>query len=293
MPPNQSLVHGLQIVFLFDPANPYLRVSEISKRLKYSQSKTYRLVKTLVEWGLLQEVAEKGRYSLGLGAFRLSLLAQRHFSLPEIARPHMKELSLVTKETVILTAVQGRQGVCVEVIESREPIRYSFFQPGAILPLPYGASSKVLMAHLPEGDLRQVLAGIKGLEKPLQWKKLLEQLQEVREKQCALSHQEVNREARGVAAPILDGTGQLAAILSVAGPVYRIDEKKFAHLGSLTVRYAQRIAVEWEALRRGTPGGGMKEPAAAGMDRREGLSRGGHGGFLLENGTGGRKNELA
>jgi DNA-binding IclR family transcriptional regulator len=104
----------------------------------------------LLKYNLLQENPGTAQYALGLNAFKIGVLAQQHFNLSMIARPMMKELSLITKETVLLTAVNGTKGVVLERVESQEPIRFSLFQPGAILPLHGGASSKVLMAYLPE-----------------------------------------------------------------------------------------------------------------------------------------------
>ena len=52
---NQSLAHGLEILLLYDTSHVVFTVSEISKKLGYSQSKDYRLVRTLIKYGLLQE----------------------------------------------------------------------------------------------------------------------------------------------------------------------------------------------------------------------------------------------
>ena len=149
---NQSLAQGLDILFLYDTDVPLLTASEISRRLEYTQSKTYRLIRTLIEYGLLQQNLGTSQYRLGLNAMRLGLLAQRNISIPEISRPFMKELSLITRETVLLTTINGTKGIVLERVESEEPVRYSLFQPGATIPLHAGASSKVLMAFLPEKD---------------------------------------------------------------------------------------------------------------------------------------------
>ena len=142
---NQSLAHGLEILFLYDTTTPLLSVAEISKKLKYSQSKAYRLVRTLTRYGLLQEDNGTARYSLGLNALRLGLLAQKQFNITEIASPFMRELSHLTKETVLLTAVNGTKGIVLERVESEEPIRYSLFKPGTSIPIHCGASRKILV----------------------------------------------------------------------------------------------------------------------------------------------------
>jgi IclR family KDG regulon transcriptional repressor len=243
---NQSLAHGLDILLLYDTSTPLFTVAEISKRLGYSQSKTYRLIRTLVKYNLLQENHGTARYALGLNALRIGLLAQQNFNLSAIARPFMKKLSLLTKETVLLTTVNGTKGIVLGRVESEEPIRYSLFQPGASIPLHAGASSKILMAYLPEEEWDRVIAK-EGLKRYTSntithVDKLKARLREIKKKGYAVSDQEVDRDVRAVAAPILNGLGELVAGISVAGPAYRINKKKISSYGNLAVKYAQKIS---------------------------------------------------
>jgi len=243
---NQSLSHGLEILLLFDSTRPVFTVMEIVDRLGFSQSKTYRLVRTLVHHGLLETQNGSGRYSLGMNALRLGLLAQQKFKISVIALPFMKELSRLTKETVLLTTARGNKAICLERVESEEPIRYSLFIPGASLPLHAGASSKVLLAFLPETDWDAVLG--KGelqrfTPQTITDRAVLKaQLRVIRDQGYAFSDQEVDREVRAVAAPILNSRGELIAGLTVAGPAYRIHKKTVQSLGHLVRRYAAGIA---------------------------------------------------
>ncbi len=263
---NQSLAHGLEILFLYDTSTSLLTVSEISKLLKYSQSKTYRMVRTLVKYALLQEDDGTARYSLGLNALRLGLLAEQQFNIAVIAHPFMRELSRITKETVILTAVNGTKGIVLERVESEEPIRYSLFQPGAIISLHAGASSKILMAYLPEEDWNRIIAKeeLKRYTPTTitEVDKLKAHLRDIRRKGYAFSDQEVDREVRGVAAPILNSTGELVAGLSVVGPAYRISKKKTSSCGKLVIQYAQKISssLGYTVNREGLTRGGKFNP---------------------------------
>ena len=242
----QSLAHGLAILLLYDSTTHSFTVAEISNRLGYSLSKAYRLVRTLVRHGFLQQSPGKAQYSPGLSALKLGLVAQQNLNLAVIARPLMKELSLLSKETVLLTAVNGTRGICIERVESEEPIRYSLFQPGASLPLHSGASSKILMAYLPEEEWDRIIK-TEGLKRYTDHtitkaEKLKVHLREIRKKGYAWSDQEVDRDVRAVAAPIFNGAGELVAGLSVTGPVYRITKKRLDSLGKLVVKYAQQIS---------------------------------------------------
>jgi len=199
-----------------------------------------------VKYGLLQENNGTAQYTLGLSVLKLGLLAQRNLNLAVLARSIMKELSLKTGETVLLTVVHGTKGMVLERVESEEPIRYSLFQPGAAIPLHAGASSKILMAYLGEEDWERIIAR-EGLRRYTastitQVRKLKAHLRDIRKKGYAVSDQEVDRDVRAVAAPILNGAGELVAGLSVAGPAYRINLQKVDRMRSLVVKGAMKIS---------------------------------------------------
>ena len=260
---NQSLSNGLQVLLLFDVSAPLLTVAEISKRLKYSQSKTYRMVRALIQHGFLEEVDDSAKYSLGLNALRLGFLAQQRFNISVIARPFMKKLSALTKETVFLTTLNGSRGICLERVESDDPIRWTAFQPGQEIPLHCGAPSKLLMASLGEVDWDRVIAK-EGLRRYTpntitNINKLKAQLREIREKECVFSDQELYRGVRAVASPILDGLGEVVAALSIAGPVYRINKRKLHFLGKLVVQYAEKISNQLGYKFKTDKGGGSKK----------------------------------
>jgi DNA-binding IclR family transcriptional regulator len=243
---NQSLAHGLDILLLYEASTPFFTVSEISKRLGYSQSKTYRLVRTLTQYDLLREENGTAQYALGLNALKLGLLARGQLNLSNLARPYMRELSIRTKETVLLTAVNGTRGVVLERVESEEPVRFSVFQPGATLPLHCGASSKILMAYLSEAEWDHIIAK-EGLKRYTPYTitdpdRLKARLREVRKRGVAFSDQEVDRDVRAVAAPILDPGGELIAGLSIAGPLYRINKRRAGELSKLVMGYAKKIS---------------------------------------------------
>jgi DNA-binding IclR family transcriptional regulator len=162
----------------------------------------------------------------------------------------MKELSHLTKETVLFTAVDGTKGIVLDRVESEEPIRYSLFQPGASVPLHCGASSKILMAYLPEEewDLIIVKEGLKRYTPNTitNVNQLKAHLREIRKRGYAFSDQEVDKDVRAIAAPILNELGGLVGGLSVVGPAYRINKKKIGFFGKLVIQYAQKISKQLE-----------------------------------------------
>jgi DNA-binding IclR family transcriptional regulator len=59
---NQSLAHGLEILFLFESTRPVLTVPEIVEHLRSSQSKAYRLIRALMHYGLLERRKGSGKF---------------------------------------------------------------------------------------------------------------------------------------------------------------------------------------------------------------------------------------
>jgi DNA-binding IclR family transcriptional regulator len=182
-----------------------------------------------------------------LNALRIGLLAQKQFNITAIARPYMNQLSKITKETVLLAGVNGTKGIVLDRVESEEPIRYSLFQPGATIPLHAGASSKILMAYLPEEEWDRIIR-IEGLKQYTpntitKADKLKVHLREIRKKGYAFSDQEADRDVRAVGAPIFSAAGELVASLSVAGPAYRMNKKKMMRsCAKLVMEVAEKIS---------------------------------------------------
>jgi DNA-binding IclR family transcriptional regulator len=244
---NQSLAHGLEVLLAFDRSNLSLSVFDLSKRLKFSQSKTYRLVRTLIQYNLIQETpGGAAHYALGLNALRLGLIAQKVINLGAIARPFMSELSKHTRETVLLTTVNGTKGLCQEIVECVEPVRSSTYQPGESIPLHCGASGKILMAYLsePEWDRIIEIEGLKPFTRNTITDKdrLKQHLKEIREAGFAFSDREVHEDVIAIGAPILDVAGRLMSGLSVVIPSYRANKRKITTFSRLTVEYAGKIS---------------------------------------------------
>jgi IclR family transcriptional regulator, KDG regulon repressor len=244
----QSFAHGLDILMLYDVSTPCLTVSEISERLKFSQSKTYRLLRTLVRYGFLQEQEKSSKYCLGLSVLRLGILAQQRFNISFVARPFMEELRALTKETIFLIALSGTRGLCVERIESEEPVRFSS-PPGDEIPLYCTAAGKVLMSHLPEEDWDRII-GTEGLKRYTSNtitspEELKVQLKDIRSEGYAVADREYYEEERASAAPISNGSGEVVAAISISGPFYRISKSKLrGEYRRLAILYAAKISAQ-------------------------------------------------
>jgi IclR family KDG regulon transcriptional repressor len=243
MPPEISAVRTVnrisEILNCFNADQPVLNLTAISDRLGLARSTTHRLLTALEHQGFLARTPTGQGYHLGYQLLRWGALAQTTLDLRNEALPILRELSTGTGETAILSVRDGSVGICMEKVDSTQPVRLAM-HAGQHLYLHAGASAKVLLAFLPEEDIRHILSQIDLL--PLEHNTLtdpdllLRELKEIRMRGFATSFEETDSGAMGVAAPVYDHTGQVVAGIGIAAPLARVSP---AHVPGLSERVLQ------------------------------------------------------
>ena len=137
--------------------------------------------------------------------------------LREAALPFLEDLYEVTHENVQLGVREGHEVVYIERIAGRRAVGV-LTRVGGRFPLHASGIGVVLLAHAPDAVQRQVLDG------PLQRftdytitdpERLRRMLSQIRRDGVAVSDRQVTDDAVSVAAPIVDGAGEVIAALSI------------------------------------------------------------------------------
>lgn len=221
---NSTADRTVDLLFLFDEQHPARSAVEVSQLLGMPRSTTYRYLQTLRSYGLVEEDEGRG-FRLGARILHLARIARMGLGLSEVALPAMREIAKQTGEAVLLTRRSGSSVVCVERIDSTQPVRLSW-ERGHVLPAHAGASAKVLLAFSTPEDIEEVLATARlkrfTANTVTDPKVLRKQLQDIRSAGYAVTDGEVDDGVRGIAAPIFATDGRIVAGLSVAGPAYRL-----------------------------------------------------------------------
>ncbi len=157
----------------------------------------------------------------------------------------MEELASATGEMPLLTVYQNQEVVCIEKIETSHSVRLAL-NVGTRHPPHAGASSKILMAFLPEGEIQAIIRG-KGLPKICtntitDPDRLMAELARIRDQGYAESIEETDPGAWGVATPIYDRDGDVVAAIGIAGPILRFSQDLSRQYVSLCCQAAQRIS---------------------------------------------------
>ena len=193
-----------------------LRLMELAERTGIDKSTALRLLAFLEERMLIRREPETRRYVVGPGLLSLSAVALRSSNLPEYAAPHLAALRDETGETVSFHLRVGRQRVCVGGAESRHDVR-RVLALGEQVPLCLGPSGWVMLAFLPEAEIRDCLEheACRGVEH------VEERLAEIREHGCIST---IGARTAGIGAlafPIFGTGGTAIAAMTLAGPADR------------------------------------------------------------------------
>ena len=225
----------VRVLDCFTPERSTWSLAELSTQLDLPKSTLHRFLVGLESHGILRRDAGDKKWRLGHRLFIWGSLAAESTGLRQIARPIMHELVGATGETAILTVYHNHASDLHGQGRNQPPVRLSL-EVGARRACHAGASSKVLMAYLPEEEIEAIIRD-KGLPKLCtntitDPEKLKAELARIRECGYATSLEETDLGAWGVAAPIRDWKGQVAGAIGVAGPTLRYGEDKVRqHVG--------------------------------------------------------------
>lgn len=244
--PLATVDRALKLLLCFDSERVEWTVTELSTKLGYSKSMVHRLLRTFMQHDFIAQDPETSRYRLGMSVLRLSDGVGGPDDLRLTARAAMRELAAVTKQTCVLTIVDGMQAVSIHKIDSPERIKVTL-RVGYRSPLYAGASAKVLLAFLPESEQEAVIEG--GLtamtDNTVQDANVLrKQLQQIREQGYCITNSELDSGLAGIAAPIYNHTGQVVAGVSIVGLAQGFNSTTDAQLIEQTKAAAARISAK-------------------------------------------------
>jgi DNA-binding IclR family transcriptional regulator len=206
-----------------------------------------RLLRTLVEQGLIIEGADEASYIFGPRALRLSNLIQSNLPLERIARPVMQALVAEFDETVTINAYLRSEGmsICVAVEECEKPMQY-MLEPGELKQLHSGASGKTILAFLPDDTVERIIQhrGLNAVTTKTITSRatLARDLKRVRLDGVAVSHGERINGAVGIGAPVFGGSGQVLASLTMTIPEMRCSQVLIAAARRAVRRQAETLS---------------------------------------------------
>jgi DNA-binding IclR family transcriptional regulator len=225
----RSPLRTVQVLHELAAAGGAVSLASLSNRLQLPKTSLFRLLRSLEHGGYV--VSVNGVHQVGPEALKLGAAIVRNREFPNCARPAMEALSSRTGETIILGTMNANNQdvVYTEVIEASHPLRFSI-KVGTASPLYSSASGLTLLAFMRKDALHRYLANIefvKLAQKTISSQHaLLGRLKEIRKAGYTISESGMFDGVFSIAAPVVDGSEQVIAGVSISTPTARGLEQK-------------------------------------------------------------------
>ena len=218
-------------------------VSDIAADLGVHKSTAFRLVAALEHRGVVEQVAERGKYRLGVGILRLAAATTARLDVVQEARGVARQLATTTRETVNLAVLSEGSALYIDQVAGPSSLQ-SHNWVGQHIPLHATSNGKALLLGVPDGELGQVvkkmpsytertITTLAGLRKDLAG---------VRDRGYAVAVDELELGLTALAAPIRNAAGDVIASISVSGPTFRLGNGRAETVAPLVVDAADEVS---------------------------------------------------
>ena len=230
---------------LSDCAEGGERVTQLAQQVGLSQPTTHRLLRSLMDEGMVEQDQRSKRYRLSIEFFALAAKAGNTGNLRDVVRPSLLRLSASLGDSLFLLARSGFDAICLDRSEGPYPIRTFTGDIGGRVALGVGQGSLAILAYLPEEERETVIRYNLPRLKDFQLYDevfLRSEVENVRRLGYAARNTGAIPGMAGLAVPIFDREGRSVAALSVATISDRLGPDRLLTVVELLKREAALIS---------------------------------------------------
>jgi DNA-binding IclR family transcriptional regulator len=231
----------LAVLRLFGEQASAWSAPEISAALGVPTSTIYRTLRDLVAAGFL-EAAQDGAYRLGPAFIEYDRLLRITDPLVAAGSGALRDVVRQTGTpcVALLSRLYNGQVMCVADEAARDtPFRPSY-ERGRPMPLTQGATSKIVLAHLPARQLSKLI-GPPRKEAASGADALRRELADIRRRGYCATASEIDPGLAGIAAPVIVREAGVTASLSLVADDSRLDDAQRRRLILLVVSAASLL----------------------------------------------------
>lgn len=248
----QSLERGLTVIRAFSAERPSMTLSEVARATDLTRAAARRFLLTLADLGY---VRTDGRmFCLTPRVLELGYAYVASAGLPDVAQPHLEDLSQRVRESASVSVMEGDDVLYVARVATSRIMAVAI-TVGTRFPAAATSMGRVLLAGLGEAALTGYLDRV---ELPSLTRftitdtaRLRSEILKVREQGYAIVDQELEEGLRSLAAPIRDTDGKVIAAANVSAHANRssIDDVRRDLLPAL-LETTSRIEADLAAVTR-------------------------------------------
>jgi DNA-binding IclR family transcriptional regulator len=224
-----------------------INLADLSKALGLHTSTAFHLVRTLVDIRAVRQDRVTKRYQLGRTIFAIAANSLTEIQLVSAARPLLEKLSETTGESSHLALPWGSNVVIALRLAGTGSVQL-VDRTGGLRPSHCTSIGKIMLAEMSPHQFENFLSTeelkpwtVKTITDP---ERLRQEIAEVRARGIAYDDAEFDDEARCVAAPVRDFSGQVIAALGISGPIWRMSLPRLQEIARLVSETAAELSSE-------------------------------------------------
>jgi DNA-binding IclR family transcriptional regulator len=200
----------MDVLHLFGVEHDAWTIQSMASALAVPQSTVYRTVRDLIRAGLL-EPAREAHYRLGAAFVEFDRKIRLTDPLIQIGQPVLRDIVAQAHVPCVglLSRLYDRTVMCVSDARNDNSHFRSSYERGRPMPLTLGATSTVILAHLPPRRLAKLL------DEQVTAKEFQERLRDIRKRGYAVTRGEIDPGLVGIAAPVIGKNVGLTASLTL------------------------------------------------------------------------------
>jgi IclR family KDG regulon transcriptional repressor len=221
-----------------------ISLSELSSRLEESVSVVFRVVRTLLNLGYLNQDPITKRYSLGLRVWELGEKASARHDIRDTVQPALNKLTRATGETASFALAQDREYSYIATADGSQPLR-AYVERGSRLSLASPtASARAILAFSPDSLVSAVLANKLKRHTPatvVDPVRIRGMLTQFRQQGVAVVHGENQQQLSAVAAPIKNSDGRCIGAIALSGLTSHFESEPLKRIVQLVKAEAKEL----------------------------------------------------
>lgn len=203
-------------------------ITEIAAEINVHKSTASRLISALEMRGLVEQLSDRGKYTIGYGILRLAGAATNRMDLAKLGGQTCESLAETLGETVNIAIAD--EGVAINISQAFGSAAITAQNwTGRRTPLHATSSGKVLLAYMDEPMRNELLQHELEQYTPRTTTTpddLLAELRQIVANDFAACFEELELGLHAVAVPIFGSDGVVIAAMSASGPAYRLSRQR-------------------------------------------------------------------
>ncbi len=241
----QSVNRAITLLNCLEKSGKPLTLQNLSEKSQLPNSTAYRILATLEAADFVERDPIDGTYQLGLRLLELGSAVSTSRDIIRISKPYMQRITYELNENTCLAQIMHGEVLILDFSESTSAF-HVVSKVGARLPIHCTVQGKIMLAHMPESKVKQILEehGMQMYTPNTKhtYAELRPELEEIRKHGYALDNSEFHTGLFSVAAPIYDARGKASYSFAIVSMFHKIGSPKFEEAKAMALEAAAAIS---------------------------------------------------